>query len=222
MVALMLRRRRRRRPVRPRLGIRRRKPPADLWRRRRAGQRQSVPDWKNFLPAFQSPPHNTVNGVHYGISFQWGPNTLHLQHEGREAGAHGWSSIYARSSRARSPFPTTDPDRRCGALSDEDEAEPRDQGSVRADPRGNSPRPSPCSSTEGAAEAILGLRRHEIKGLQVGRPGHRRRLAVPDPAPCRQRRCRSRRLIPKEGATGWADTWMLAEGARTRIARTCG
>src|SRR5439155_2643642 len=25
-----------------------------------------VPDWKNFFPAFQSPPFNTINGVHYG------------------------------------------------------------------------------------------------------------------------------------------------------------
>ena len=32
-----------------------------------------VPEWKNFIPQLKSPPHNTVNGVHYGISLQWGP-----------------------------------------------------------------------------------------------------------------------------------------------------
>src|SRR6476646_12286509 len=35
-----------------------------------------IPDWKNFIPALKSPPHNTIGGVHYGISLQWGPNTL--------------------------------------------------------------------------------------------------------------------------------------------------
>src|SRR3954449_7407038 len=35
-----------------------------------------VPDWKNFSPQLKSPAHNTVNGVHYGVSLQWGPNTL--------------------------------------------------------------------------------------------------------------------------------------------------
>src|SRR5438552_11161037 len=35
-----------------------------------------IPDYKNFIAALKSPPHNTVKGVHYGISLQWGPNTL--------------------------------------------------------------------------------------------------------------------------------------------------
>src|SRR5271165_3768382 len=35
-----------------------------------------VPEWNNFIPQLKPPPHNTVNGVHYGISLQWGPNML--------------------------------------------------------------------------------------------------------------------------------------------------
>ena len=35
-----------------------------------------IPDFKNFGKTFQSPPNNTVGGKHYGISLQWGPNTL--------------------------------------------------------------------------------------------------------------------------------------------------
>src|SRR5581483_4660597 len=35
-----------------------------------------VPGWKQFFRGFQSPPNNTVKGKHYGISLQWGPNTL--------------------------------------------------------------------------------------------------------------------------------------------------
>ena len=35
-----------------------------------------IPSWKDFFPAFKSPPFNTINGVHYGVSLQWGPNVL--------------------------------------------------------------------------------------------------------------------------------------------------
>lgn len=35
-----------------------------------------ITDWPNFQTVFKSPAFNTVDGVHYGISLQWGPNTL--------------------------------------------------------------------------------------------------------------------------------------------------
>jgi putative spermidine/putrescine transport system substrate-binding protein len=35
-----------------------------------------IPSYKDFIPQLQSPAHNTVDGKHYGISLQWGPNTL--------------------------------------------------------------------------------------------------------------------------------------------------
>jgi len=35
-----------------------------------------IPHFTNFQPFFKSPAYNTINGIHYGISLQWGPNTL--------------------------------------------------------------------------------------------------------------------------------------------------
>src|SRR6266852_7915066 len=35
-----------------------------------------IPAAKDFFPAFQAPAFNTINGVHYGVSLQWGPNVL--------------------------------------------------------------------------------------------------------------------------------------------------
>jgi len=35
-----------------------------------------IPDFKDISPFLQSPAHNTVNGKHYGISHGWGGNTL--------------------------------------------------------------------------------------------------------------------------------------------------
>ncbi|HEY3577389.1 MAG TPA: extracellular solute-binding protein [Gaiellaceae bacterium] len=55
-----------------------------------------IPSWKNFLPAFKSPPHNTVKGVHYGVSVQWGPNTLIYNTKKVKPAPKNWSLIYSK------------------------------------------------------------------------------------------------------------------------------
>src|SRR5215475_4717052 len=32
-----------------------------------------IPDFENFVPELKGPPHNTLNGMHYGLSYEWGP-----------------------------------------------------------------------------------------------------------------------------------------------------
>ncbi len=68
-----------------------------------------VPSWKQFPKTFQSPPNNTVNGVHYGISLQWGPNTPLYNTKLVTPAPTSWASIYSAkySTRAKSPSPTT-------------------------------------------------------------------------------------------------------------------
>src|SRR5256884_1337822 len=53
-----------------------------------------IPDFKNFIPALKSPPHNTVDGVHYGISLQWGPNTLLYNTTKVTPAPTSWEAIY--------------------------------------------------------------------------------------------------------------------------------
>jgi putative spermidine/putrescine transport system substrate-binding protein len=53
-----------------------------------------IPDYKNFIPQLQSPPHNTVNGVHYGVSLQWGPNVLLYNTNDFPTAPASWSVIY--------------------------------------------------------------------------------------------------------------------------------
>jgi len=36
----------------------------------------SFPEYKNVMQTLQAPPHNTVNGIHYGVPYMWGPNFL--------------------------------------------------------------------------------------------------------------------------------------------------
>jgi putative spermidine/putrescine transport system substrate-binding protein len=55
-----------------------------------------IPSWNQFLPSFKSPPHNTVNGVHYGVSVQWGPNTLIYNTKKVKPAPKNWSVIYSK------------------------------------------------------------------------------------------------------------------------------
>jgi putative spermidine/putrescine transport system substrate-binding protein len=53
-----------------------------------------IPDWVNFGPQFKSPAFNTINGIHYGISLQWGPNTLLYSTKKFPIAPTSWSVIY--------------------------------------------------------------------------------------------------------------------------------
>ena len=82
-----------------------------------------IPSWKDFLPAFKSPPHNTVKGVHYGVSLQWGPNTLIYNTKKVKPAPTSWAAIYSPKYKGKITVPEQpDPDRRRGAVPDEDEA----------------------------------------------------------------------------------------------------
>ncbi len=53
-----------------------------------------IPDWQYFQPKFQNPPFNTINGIHYGISLQWGPNTLLYNTKKFVNPPTSWSVLY--------------------------------------------------------------------------------------------------------------------------------
>jgi putative spermidine/putrescine transport system substrate-binding protein len=53
-----------------------------------------IPDWANFQDQFKGPAFNTINGIHYGISLQWGPNTLLYSTKKFPIAPTSWSVIY--------------------------------------------------------------------------------------------------------------------------------
>jgi len=53
-----------------------------------------IPDYPNIAPFLQSPPHNTVNGVHYGISHGWGGNTLMYRTDIVKPAPTSWSVVF--------------------------------------------------------------------------------------------------------------------------------
>src|SRR5262249_39658161 len=64
-----------------------------------------IPTWKNFLPAVKPPAHHTVKGVHYGVSVQWGPNTLIYNTSKVKPTPTGWSSIYSGKYKGKLTVP---------------------------------------------------------------------------------------------------------------------
>src|SRR5579871_397458 len=57
-----------------------------------------IPDYQNFDDYFKNPPYNTINNVHYGISLQWGPNTL-LYNKSKFANPPtSWSVLYDQAN----------------------------------------------------------------------------------------------------------------------------
>src|SRR5881397_3717340 len=53
-----------------------------------------VPGWKQFFKGFQSPPNNTINGIHYGVSLQWGPNVLLYSKAQFPTAPTSWKALY--------------------------------------------------------------------------------------------------------------------------------
>ena len=64
-----------------------------------------IPDYKNFTKTFQSPPNNTVDGKHYGISLQWGPNTLLYNTQKVKPAPRSWSAIYSPRYKGKVTVP---------------------------------------------------------------------------------------------------------------------
>src|SRR5258707_3531848 len=64
-----------------------------------------IPDWQNFQTYFKNPPFNTTNGVPYGISLQWGPNTLLYNPKVFPNKPTSWSVIYDPAYKGRITVP---------------------------------------------------------------------------------------------------------------------
>lgn len=64
-----------------------------------------IPAWKDFDAPFKSPPNNTVDGKHYGVSLQWGPNTLLYRTDKVKPKPTSWSSIYSPTYKGRITIP---------------------------------------------------------------------------------------------------------------------
>ena len=64
-----------------------------------------MPEWKQFFAPFKSPPNNTVDGKHYGISLQFGPNMLLYRTHKASPAPTSWAAIYDPKYKGRVTIP---------------------------------------------------------------------------------------------------------------------
>ncbi|MEA2209004.1 MAG: putative spermidine/putrescine transport system substrate-binding protein [Solirubrobacteraceae bacterium] len=173
-----------------------------------------VPEWQSFIPQLQSPSHNTVGGKHYGISLQWGPNTLLYNTKSVTPAPTSWSAIYSTKYKGEVTVPANPIQIADAAL-----YLSKTQPSLGIS--------DPYELTEAqlnAAASLLKAQKPLIKKywalasdeIELFKNGdavigaawpYQYSTLIGDHAPVQQ-------IIPKEGATGWADTWMLATHAK--------
>jgi putative spermidine/putrescine transport system substrate-binding protein len=64
-----------------------------------------IPAYKNFFGAFKSPASSTVDGKHYGISVQFGPNILLYNPTKITTKPTSWSAIYSAKYKGKITIP---------------------------------------------------------------------------------------------------------------------
>jgi len=169
-----------------------------------------IPDFKSFNKAFQSPPNNTVKGKHYGVSLQWGPNTLLYNTKKVTPAPTSWSSIYSSAFKGKVTVPDNPIQIADAALY-----------LMKTQPGLGITDPYELSSTQ--FEATISL-------LQKQKPLIRKYWALASDEidlfkngdavigaswPYQTNTLQAagapvKDLVPKEGATGWLDTWMVS------------
>jgi putative spermidine/putrescine transport system substrate-binding protein len=64
-----------------------------------------IPSWKELRPFLQSPDFNTINNVHYGVSLQFGPNDLLYSTKTFKTAPKSWSVIYSKKYAGKITIP---------------------------------------------------------------------------------------------------------------------
>jgi putative spermidine/putrescine transport system substrate-binding protein len=173
-----------------------------------------IPDYDNFIEALKSPPHNTVDDKHYGISLQWGPNTLLYNTEQVSPAPTSWGALYDEKYKGKITVPDN-PIQIADAALYLSKTQP-DLGIE-----------DPYELTQeqfDAAVALLKQQKPLVKKywalasdeIDLFKNGdaiigaswpYQTNTLIADKVPVKD-------TIPKEGATGWADTWMLSSKSK--------
>jgi putative spermidine/putrescine transport system substrate-binding protein len=173
-----------------------------------------VPGYKQFFNGFKSPASNTVKGKHYGISLQWGPNTVLYNTQKVKPAPTSVSVLYSPKYRGKITVPNNPIQIADAAL-----YLSKTNRALRITD------PYELTKTQfNAAIALLkkqrplikkywGLASDEISLFKNGdvvlgaswpyTTGALQDAKVP-----------VKEIIPREGATGWLDTWMLSKKAK--------
>jgi len=169
-----------------------------------------IPDHKNFIEELKAPDYNTMNGVHYGISYEWGPNVLIWNTAKVKTAPTSWAALYDPANKGKITVPdnpiqiadaalflmATKP-----ALGIKD---PYELNAAQLDAVAEllkAQRPLVKKYWALASDEIELFKNGDVT-LGAGWPYQTNTLKA-DGATVED-------TVPVEGATGWADSWMLS------------
>jgi len=179
------------------------------------------PEWKNFWEPMKSPAHNTIDGYHYGISHGWGANVLMWNTEEIATAPTSWAAVFEAD-----PLPAW-----AGKVTAYNAPIYIADAALylsKKDPSLGITDPYELTQAQfDASVALLKQQKAKLIGKYWGGypenitdfeqglawigttwPYQVGALAAEDPPiPVDS-------VLPTEGATGWADTWMLAKDAK--------
>ncbi len=172
-----------------------------------------IPSWKDFHPFLQSPAFNTIGGKHYGVSYEFGPNVLLYSKKAFPSAPTSWSVLYDKKYAGQVTVPNnpiqiadaalylskTQPG--LGITDPYELTQPQFNATV-----------SLLKQQKPLIKKYWDLASQEISLFQSGTtvvgaawPYQTNTLQAAG-SPVAD-------TIPSQGATGWADTWMLATHA---------
>ncbi len=172
-----------------------------------------IPDWTNFQTYFKAPPYNTINGIHYGISLQWGPNTLLYNTTKFKIPPTSWSAVYDPSNKGivtAYDYPITIADAALYLSKSQPTLGIKDPYELTKKQFDASV--ALLTQQRQLIKKYWGLASDEISMFQNGDAY----IGAAWPYQTNQLKAAGAPVadtIPSEGATGWGDTWMLATKA---------
>ncbi|MDP9185037.1 MAG: ABC transporter substrate-binding protein [Actinomycetota bacterium] len=174
------------------------------------------PDYADVMPTLQNPPHNTVDGVHYGVPYVWGPNLLLYNTDVVKPAPDSWSSVFEANSPYAGKITAYDSPIYIADAALYLKATQPDLGI-------DDPYELTSDQLDAATEllktqnSMIGkywaVYTDEISGFDSGDmvigtawPVNQQYIEIDNKVPVAS-------TIPSEGVTGWADTWMMSSNA---------
>ena len=172
-----------------------------------------IPSWNQFRPFLKAPSFNTINGRHYGISYEFGPNVLLYSKKTFPTAPASWSVLYNSKYKGKVTVP-------------DNPIQIADAALYLSKSKPSLGITDPYELTQAQFSAAVNLLKsehplikkywdlasQEISLFQNGS------VVVGAAWPYQTNTLQAAGAkvadtIPSEGATGWADTWMLATNA---------
>ena len=172
-----------------------------------------IPSWSQFHGFLKAPPFNTINGRHYGISYEFGPNVLLYLTKTFAKAPASWSVLYSSKYKGKITIPDnpiqiadaalylSKSQPKLGITNPYELTQPQFTAAVNQ-----------LKSEHPLIKKYWDLASQEISLFQNGS------VVVGAAWPYQTNTLQAAGAkvadtIPSEGATGWADTWLLAKNA---------